>query len=139
MKKIVFIILGVLVLSSSFADPIISYKKLPEESKAFISTYFSKSNVYVIKKDFNEYEVNLNDGTELTFNNKGKWISVSSIDGITNTSFIPANIISSLLNAYPGIAIKEIERESTYYDLELINNRDIEIKEDGTILTDKID
>lgn len=139
MKKLFFILLvPALFASCLFGDYSLAYEDLPNDAKAFLNTHFYGNSITWIEQDSNEFEVDLKDGTEITFDSNGQWISVER-NGALPITFIPDAIVTSIATTYPNIGIIGIEKESSYYDVELDNNRDLDIEEDGTIISDKQD
>lgn len=109
---------------------------LPENAQTTISDNFS-SDVNVIKIDrtlgvVSEYEVTLNDGTEISFDRHGDWESVE-----TNTSkAVPSSIILKPISDYvaknySGAKIVSVERDRRGIEVELSNNVDLHFTHTG--------
>lgn len=110
---------------------------LPEAAKSVLKKNF-KSQVSVVKidKDFgriSEYEVVMNDGTEITFDSKGNWKEVE-----TNIAkSVPANLVPEAVRKYvaknhKSHNIVSIEKKRYGYEIELSNGIDIEFNKDGS-------
>ena len=75
MKKIGLILVTlVLALATVSADDrIVSAESLPQKAKDFIAANFAGKTVQYVEKEFNEYEVQLNDRTQIKFKGNGEW------------------------------------------------------------------
>lgn len=106
---------------------------LPVAAKDVLKKNF-KSEVSVVKvsEQFNrvmEYEVILNNGTEVTFDSKGNWKEIE----VNRNSKIPASIIPDDISKYVkanhnGANIVGLEKKRDTYDVELSNG--VEMKFD---------
>ena len=102
---------------------VITTDKLPAEAKKFIKTHFEKDKILVVTEEnvlmFKEYEVNFENGTEVTFDNSGKWKEVECRAGEVKPSIVPAKIASFVKERFPDRQIKEIDRDSREYEIKL--------------------
>ena len=73
MKKIAMIamVLVVALAAVSARDKIVSADQLPKTAQDFISANFAGKTVQYVEKDFNEFEVQLSDRTEIKFGGNG--------------------------------------------------------------------
>lgn len=81
------------------------YQQIPEDAKKFIRHNFKNNAVMSCSQDFNpqEYEVKLDDGTEIEFDAKGKWIEVEA----GKSNYLPVKLVKHLL---PHRAYDKLER-----------------------------
>ena len=103
---------------------------LPEQAKNILKTHFPKIHINHIKVDKHtfggdDYDVVLNDGTELDFDNKG---NLKEID--CGASAVPATLILKpirdyVANNFSGQKIVTLDINSNYYDIELSNGVDL--------------
>ena len=56
------------------------YSQIPEEARNFIHKHFKNNAVAACKRDYNpmEYEVRLDDGTQIEFDEKGHWTEIEA-------------------------------------------------------------
>ncbi|WP_052456858.1 PepSY-like domain-containing protein, partial [Capnocytophaga cynodegmi] len=87
-----------------------------------------------IEVESNKVDYDLVNGVDVDFDLNGNWINVDARDGqaLSNTAFIPQNIINHLGTAYPNNAINGIEKTVTGYEVELIGiKNDIHFNANG--------
>ena len=112
---------------------------LPENAQTTISDNFN-SEVNVIKIDrtlgvVSEYEVTLNDGTEISFDRHGDWESVE-----TNTAkAVPSSIVLKPISDYvaknyAGAKIVSIERDRRGIEVDLSNGLDLQFTHTGKFI-----
>lgn len=142
MKKIilVFALIVSIAIGASAKD---TYSRdvsvLPEAARTALAKNF-KSKVNLIKIDkelgrISEYEVILNDGTEITFDSKGNWDNVE----VRKSSSVPSAMIPQPIKNYvqtkhKGARIIGIDKERHGYDIELSNGVEIQFDKNGTFL-----
>lgn len=68
---------------------------LPAPAQAFLSKTFPGMAVVKVENDFadRKYEVDLADGTDITFNYQGQWTQIEAPDGVT----LPSSLITGLV------------------------------------------
>ncbi len=112
---------------------------LPEAARNTISNN-CKATVSVVKidKDFgrvSEYEVILNDGTEISFDAKGNWKNVETNKSKSVPSgFIPEGVRKYVAANHKGLHVVGIEKERKGYDVELSNGVDMKFTQDGKFI-----
>ena len=83
----------------------------------FVSTYFSQTEILSVKAEDDEYEVELADGTEISFNLNFEWTHIdceeSSIYSAVPTELVPDQITAYVNTNFPNQQIEQIEKE--YY------------------------
>ncbi|MCH5229036.1 MAG: PepSY-like domain-containing protein [Muribaculaceae bacterium] len=130
-------ILGLTFAScSDDKDEPIDFNQLPTISQNFIKTYFTNVEIVniIYEKDKNnhEYEVDLENGFELTFNKEGDWTDVNAPNGQTIPDGIaPESIANYVSENYPDYGINEISKEKNGYDVELTNGLDLNFNLQG--------
>ncbi|WP_238252197.1 PepSY-like domain-containing protein [Capnocytophaga cynodegmi] len=100
----------------------------------FLATYFPSIAVIKIEVETNKVDYDLANGVDVDFDLNGNWINVDARDGqaLSNTAFIPQNIINHLRTAYPNNAINGIEKTVTGYEVELVGiKNDIHFNANG--------
>lgn len=142
LKKISLLFLFILGVSGLQAkDTPITLHELPQNAQSFLKKYFPSSKTsYIIKdKDYfsTDYEVRLENGTEIEFDEKGNWTEVDGKHRSIPTAFIPAKIMNYLKEKFPNTTISKIEKGSKKYEVELNGDIDLEFNLNGDFL--KID
>lgn len=119
--------------------PVISgsydYKKVPEKARKFIETNFAGVNVMRVEKEFGpeQYDITLANGVELDFNAKG---DLEEIDG--QNSPLPYSVVKAILPAAAAKtletksahnAVKSIDVEKSYFEVEFVKQMSLNLKE----------
>ena len=102
---------------------------MPQAAQAFLATHFSNTDVALAIKDGNEYEIRMENGWELEFDNKGQWEKIDcQRDAIpaSVTSTLPETIVSYLSSNFENAFVTEISKDRSGYDIELSNGLDLE-------------
>ncbi|MCA5005488.1 PepSY-like domain-containing protein [Sphingobacterium bovistauri] len=123
-------------------DELISNDDLPMVSKSFVSQYFGSAKVISTIKDKEssstfEYEVKLDNGVDIKFDNAGLWQDVEARndrDALPITSFILPSIVSYVTANYATVGINSIDREVNGFDVELTNDIDLEFDKEGNFI-----
>ncbi|MDE7409585.1 MAG: PepSY-like domain-containing protein [Muribaculaceae bacterium] len=127
MKKYLFLI-TVMVFSFlsgyAFDKYSINRNDLPEAAQKFLTTYFPKAKVGMIKTDKHflkktDYDVRLVNGTTIEFNNSGKWTSVDCKGKEVPKDIIPKAIRNYVNKNFSDVKIVKIEKTSTKYEIGL--------------------
>lgn len=109
-------------------ETVITINDLPATAKNFLNKYFPNYEILKITKDQEDditlYEVDLQDGYEVVFNSDGDWTQVEAPYGKTvPTGFIPAQVMATLDQRFPGYGINEINTTGQGYKVELSDNQ----------------
>ena len=135
MKKIILTLLLIVAgFGAANADKYtIDRSQLPESAQEFLTKYFPKSKVGMIKVDRHllkktDYDVKLVNGIKIEFNNAGKWTSVDC-----QTREVPQDLILKPIRNYvaknfPDVKIVKIEKDFVGFDIELSDG--VEVKFD---------
>ncbi|MBD5337098.1 MAG: hypothetical protein HDR95_07300 [Bacteroides sp.] len=139
MKKLIYtLLIAVLATFAASARDTYSHDSsvLPVAARTTLKNNF-KADIHHIKIDktlghVSEYEVILNDGTEVTFDNKGNWkdIEMNSKTSVP-TKFVPESVVSYVKQFHPKAVITGIEKERSGYSVELSNGVDMKFNKDG--------
>lgn len=132
---IIMAILPVMARDHISRDPY----ELPQDAREMISTYFAKHEINRIKIGsglfgHKDYEVILDNGTEIEFDNDGKWTEIDCGHHAVPPSLIPHDIINHVKSNYAGRAIVKIERKKNKYEIELSNDVDLVFDKNGRFL-----
>ncbi|HEH4447288.1 TPA: PepSY-like domain-containing protein [Campylobacter coli] len=128
-------LLGATVLFAR--DIIVPASELPRNAQDFISKNFKTTQIALVKKDIDSYDVTLNDGTEIDFIITGEWKDVDGKYKALPNSILP-NIMPKI-SASSNAQIIEVSREINGYKFELSNQLKIYTDAQGNILGQKFD
>lgn len=135
MKKIILTLLLIVAgFGAANADKYtIDRSQLPESAQQFLTKYFPKSKVGMIKVDRHllkktDYDVKLVNGTKIEFNNAGKWTSVDCKTREVPQELILKPIRNYVAKNFPDVKIVKIEKDFAGFDIELSDG--VEVKFD---------
>lgn len=134
MKKIVLFLVMVVAsigTACAFDKYTIDRSELPEEARAMLDQYFPRTKVGMIKVDKHllrktDYDVRLVNGTEIEFNNKGKWTSVDCKAREVPSELVNKTIRNYVKKNYPDVTIVKIEKKSSGTEIELSDGVELE-------------
>ncbi|MBK1971273.1 PepSY-like domain-containing protein [Campylobacter sp. TTU_617] len=137
MKKIFFAILATAAIL--YADMVVSVDSLPQNAQKFIQTYFKGTQIALVKKDIDSFDVTLNDGTEIDFIINGEWKEIDGNYKAIPTGFLPTNLISKVQASQANAQIIEVSKEINGYKFKFNNNMKVYTDINGNILGQKFD
>lgn len=141
MKKVLFLLALVATFFAASARDTYSYdvNTLPPAARTILSNNFkAKVNHIKIDKDLgriSEYDVVLNDGSEISFDRNGNWKDIE----VARTSSVPKALVPSAIATYvkknqPKANIIGIEKEHNGYTVDLSNGVEMKFNSDGKFL-----
>lgn len=103
---------------------------LPQDAKNFLNQYFHSYEIIKVEKATRDnitiFEVDLQEGYEVVFNQAGDWLEVEAPENMTiPTGFIMPEIIQYVTDNYPDYGINEINKTGEGYNLELVTGLDL--------------
>ncbi|MDE6334231.1 MAG: PepSY-like domain-containing protein [Muribaculaceae bacterium] len=146
MKKIFLTAIFAIIMCLSASADKYSIKRsdLPQTAQEFLSTYFPKNKVSMVKTDRHllkktDYDVKLTNGTKIEFNNKGEWTSVDC-----KTREVPQELILKAIRRYlnknfSDVKVVKIERKSLSYELTLSDGVELKFDRLGIFQSMKMD
>lgn len=147
MKKYLFLMVAVLFSFMSgyaFDKYSIDRKDLPEAAQKFLTEYFPKAKVGMVKTDKHllkktDYDVKLVNGTKIEFNNAGKWTSVDCKTREVPEGIIPRAIRSYVNKNFPDVKIVKIVKTTTKYEVGLSDDVELTFNLLGQFKSMKMD
>lgn len=122
MKKILVIALLSVFIGSCAADPTTAINQ-------FVKTHFPEATVLYMQRDGGEYEVRLNDNTELEFNRKGEWKKIdcehSTVYFNVPDAIVPQEILNYVKSNFPDNGITKIDKDYSNWEIELDNHLEV--------------
>ena len=140
MKRFILILavaFGVTFAASADERPI-EVSQLPKAAQDFMAKNFNKIKVLyaTVDKDILDvdYEVRLEDGTKIDFDNDGEWMDVSNKRLGIPKSVVPAELVAYVDANYPKANIISIDRGPRDYEIELSNGLELTFSIDGRLI-----
>lgn len=140
MKKFILLITLIIGIGCSMSAReyvTTNVSELPSKAQTFLKQNFKKgvNHIKVDKKSRSaEYDVILNDGTEIEFDESGSWKSVECGVNAVPSSIIPKAISTYVSKNYKGQKIVEIEVERRGYEVKLGNGMDLKFDRAGNFI-----
>lgn len=104
-------------------DRAVSFDRLPEKARDFISVNFPGEKLAYAKqeRDFLEvnYEVVMVSGVKLEFDRRGEWTNIECRYSTISKNLIPEPIRNYVDEAYKGAEYREISRDRREYEVKL--------------------
>lgn len=113
-------------------DIVVPASELPKNAQDFISKNFKTAQIALVKKDYDSYDVTLNDGTEIDFIINGEWKEIDGKYKALPNSILP-NIMSKISTTMNAQVI-EVDKEVTGYKFKLSNQAKVYTDMQGNIL-----
>ncbi len=129
-------------LTAPRSDDHINTAALPQAILDYITTNYPNNTIWKAEiEDNNNYEVELNDETELVFDQQGNFLGIDDDDDddFGDEEIAPADLpleIREFISTYfPGTTVEEAERENNgNYEVELSNDVELIFDADGNFL-----
>lgn len=120
-------------------DKIIAVTDLPAKAQQTLKQHFGTTTATLVKSDTDylvvkDYEVLLDNGTEIEFNSKGEWTEIKTPGSAVPAALIPNGISQYVTKAFPNTKIIKIEKERTGYEIKLNNGIEVDFNSDGQFL-----
>lgn len=118
-------------------DQKISAAELPQRAIVFIETHFPDAQIISVTLDSNsrsQYEVKLNNGFDLDFDQEGEWTEVEGHGQKVPDAIIPERILEYVQTIYPNAFIEEISKKTDRYEVDLSTDIDLIFDLDGNLI-----
>lgn len=140
-RNILYVLLSLtLVASLAFGKGlVIDPAKLPAKVKTFVKTHFSNTSITYADQDRDKYEVTLANGVEIDFLLNGDWKEIDGNYTDVPMSVLPPAVANAVKSQFPNIAIRQVGKQWSSYQIKLVNKMDLVIDETGKILRQKYD
>ena len=147
MKKYILMTLALIACflpGYAFDKYSIDRNDLPVAAQQFLTDYFPKAKVGMVKTDKHllkktDYDVKLVNGTKIEFNNAGKWTSVDCKNREVPEGIIPKNIRNYVKKNFPDVKIVKIEKTLTKYEVGLSDDVELTFNSLGQFKSMKLD
>ena len=137
-KALMTALMAALAMAGLFADRIVPVDTIPQAAKELIAERFPGRKAQFAKADFNEWDVQLDDGTEIEFTGGGEWKEIKCYAGVP-AGVLPQPIADYVSQSYPDVPILKAEKERRGYELQLANRVKMRFDADGRLLRQKFD
>jgi len=136
MKKLVFLFVAIIGLSSCEKETVVPETELPNAAQQYLSTHFNGINVLQVVKDREglrkSYDVYLAQGFEIEFNKSGEAVSVkNNRNQALPNSVIPAKILDYVNTNFSEDFIVGWELENNYQEVELNTGMELRFSKNG--------
>ena len=74
---------------------------------------------------YKDYEVVLNDGTQIDFSSSGEWQEVAVRNGSVPAELIPEGVTRYLSQHYPDMEVRRVDRDRRTFEVELSNGLEL--------------
>ncbi len=121
-------------------ETVIAFDQLPQAAKDLIETNFPTAQAIkvtensVAEDDGTIYEVELDNGFELSFDADGNWTDIDGENQAVPDALVPANVLSYIQSTYPSLYVESIEKENYGYKVGLSNDVDLKFDADGPFI-----
>ena len=120
------------------AQPAATAQAVPEAINAFIKQHFPNATITGVEPDNDhggmEYDVYLNDGTEVDFDANNQWETIECRAKGVPAAFIPQAIANYVMSNYQNMVIAKIHKEHFGYEIELNNGLELSFDNSGQFL-----
>lgn len=141
MKKLVILLAVILGIFTASARDNYSHDSaiLPNSAQTILKNNFKAGVSHIkIEKDFGkikEYDVVLNDGTEVTFDSHGNWKDIE----VRQNASVPSTLVPKAISEYvklnqKKVKITGIEKNRSGYEVELSNGVEMKFNSEGQFL-----
>lgn len=111
---------------------------LPQGVTSFLNNYFPGTQVvgYDTDREFGgmEYDVTLNDGTEIDFDSDNQWESIDCKVKAVPNALVPAAISKYVAANYQSLPISKISNKRSGYEVELTNGLELRFDKNGSFV-----
>ena len=143
MKKLILIFASVVAFATiaGAEDKPVTFNQLPDAARTFLDANYQSVKLVLATKDDDfirpEFNVVLENGVAIQFDNDGRLDKISSRSGDIPTAVIPKQITDIVKSHYPDAHIVEYEVDRKTYEVKLSNR--IEITFDSSFRLIEID
>ena len=143
MKKLILIFASVAAFATiaGAEDKPVTFNQLPDAARTFLDANYQSVKLVLATKDDDfispEFNVVLENGVAIQFDNDGRLDKISSRSGYIPTAVIPKQITDIVKSHYPDAHIVEYEVDRKTYEVKLSNR--IEITFDSSFRLIEID
>ena len=108
---------------------------VPDVITAFVQQYFPGATVARVETDNEhggiEYELTLNDGTEVDFDANNQWEKIDTHTKAVPAALVPQAVADYVKAQYQSLFIVKIDKDYNGYDIELSNGMDLDFDQAG--------
>lgn len=111
-------------------DRLVDFDKLPAKAKSFIKQNFADEKIAHILYDSEltdrDYKVRFENGTEVEFDNDGKWTKVDCLRSAVPAAIVPTEIASYVERNFADKQIVEISCDWNEWEVQLSNGLELQ-------------
>ena len=139
-KITVFALIGLMAKSMACKanDNMVFAENLPTKAKVFVQHNFPRLSVAYAEKRASDqgmvYEVSLNDGTEVVFNQNGAWGMIDCKWEAVPASLMPTTLSSFVETQFAGSKVVKLYRGDNGYVAALSNGISLKFDQEGRLV-----
>lgn len=121
-------------------EVVVNPTTLPAAATTLIATHFPTATIRLVERqnsassDGTVYDVSLSNGFEIDFDANGNWTEIDGGRLAIPNALVPEKIAAYITANYPALLLTAIDKERTYYDVELSNDLDLVFDLQGNFL-----
>lgn len=121
-------------------EVVVNPTTLPAAAATLIATHFPTATIRLVEKQNSAnsngtvYDVSLSNGFEIDFDANGNWTEIDGDRKAIPAALVPEKIRTYVTANYPALLLTAIDKERTYYDVELSNDLDLVFDLQGNFL-----
>jgi|SRR5690606_18568356 len=133
---LIFVFSGIVIKAQEKTS--IDEWELPRSAREFVAMNFPEQKINqanrIVDKNTKEFEVQLNNLTEIEFDHLGYWSEVNGNSNTIPTEFIPRKIMDYITSKFKSERIIKIEKSAKKYEVKLTQGFEIEFDLKGKFL-----
>ena len=133
MKKIIYTILTLSVLSIYAYGGSVALSEVPKAAIAFADKYFTDYYLYRATEVGGSYTLIFKGGLKIYVNINGEWKTISGGGEEISIAYIEDKVRNAIKKEFPDEKVISIKKNSKTYDIELKSGRKIAVDLEGNI------
>lgn len=131
LQRMLLVVSGILLIGMAAVakDVKVNYSQLPHPVKYFLAKHFAGNRIQSITIDMDdatpEYEVTLQNGTEIDISPEGIWSEVSNDNDAILVTMLPETVQIFVQANHPNDKVVKAEQDNRGYEVELSNGMEL--------------
>jgi hypothetical protein len=122
-KLLVMKLLGIMtrLIAEITSSKMVFANDLPIHVKLFVQKHFPFQAISFVEHKETEYEIYLNDGTEVNFTEKGIWKNIDCKQQAVPASLLPEKVVALVKSLFDDALIVKVGKNTKGYEVTLSN------------------
>ena len=133
MKKIIYIILSLLIVSIYTYASSIALSEVPNAAIRFADKYFADYYLYRATEMGGTYTLIFKGGLKIYVNSRGEWKTISGGGEEISIDYVEDKVKNAIKKEYPEEKVIQIQKKSKNYNVQFKSRRKITIDFEGNI------